>query len=225
MKKWDHLPEELKNATVREYYDTLIHKKRYLIMKRTFDILAAVIALIVLSPVFITTSIVIKIDSKGPVLFRQIRITRYGKSFYIYKFRTMVENAERKGPQVTAKDDVRVTKTGRFLRKCRLDEIPQLMNIIAGDMSFVGTRPEVPKYVAHYTDEMKATLLMPAGVTSLTSILYKDEEAFLAGADDVDEVYIRQVLPEKMQYNLSYLRNPGICRDLLIMIKTVLAVL
>ena len=167
----------------------------------------------------------IKMDSQGPVIFKQVRITTYGRKFKIYKFRTMVNNADKMGTQVTTKGDVRVTRIGKFLRKCRLDELPQLINILKGDMTFVGTRPEVEKYVVHYTNEMKATLLLPAGVTSRTSIEYKDEKRLLENAENADEVYINQVLPEKMEYNLKSIKNFSIVEDIKTMFATVFAVI
>ena len=170
MKKWNELPEDLRISEVKEYYDILQCHKISLLAKRIFDIIVAGILLILLFPVFLALSLMIKLDSQGPVIFKQVRITTYGRKFKIYKFRTMVNNADKMGTQVTTKGDVRVTRIGKFLRKCRLDELPQLINILKGDMTFVGTRPEVEKYVVHYTNEMKATLLLPAGVTSRTSI-------------------------------------------------------
>jgi len=157
-------------------------------------------------------------------MFRQIRITQYGKKFRIYKFRTMIPDAEAAGSQVTAKNDMRVTGAGKFLRKYRFDEIPQLLNVIAGDMSFVGTRPEVVKYVGHYTDEMTATLLLPAGITSEASILYKDEEKLLSDAENTDAVYIEKILPQKMKYNLDAIEQFGFFSDIKTMLRTVAAV-
>ena len=179
LKDWEQLPEKLQLAEVKPYYEVLKKKKLSLILKRIFDIVVSFIMLIILSPVFVFLGIAIKIDSKGPVFFRQERITQYGKTFKIFKFRTMVNNAEKLGTQVTVGNDARITKVGKFIRDCRLDEIAQLLNILTGDMTFVGTRPEVRKYVNHYTKEMMATLLLPAGVTSLASIYYKDEAKLL----------------------------------------------
>ena len=193
-------------------------------MKRIFDIVLAIIILIILSPLFIVLSIAVKIDSNGPIMFRQTRVTQYGKRFKIFKFRTMVDNADKIGSQITTKNDKRVTRVGKILRKYRLDEIPQLFNIIAGDMSFVGTRPEVPKYVEKYTEEMMATLLLPAGVTSEASIQYKDEELFLSEVNDVDVIYINKVLPEKMKYNLKSIREFSLLSDIRTMFKTLITV-
>ena len=167
----------------------------------------------------------IKLDSEGPVLFKQVRVTSYGKKFKIWKFRTMVNNADKIGTQVTTKDDSRITRVGHLLRKVRLDELPQLFNVLAGDMTFVGTRPEVPKYVECYTDEMKATLLLPAGITSRASIEYKDEEKLLQIAENADTVYVQKVLPEKMKYNLREIERYSFWRDIETMICTVFAVI
>lgn len=225
LKKWDDLPESLKNDEVKVYYDILSNKKGSLILKRFFDITGATLLLILLSPLFLILAIVIKADSKGPVFFRQTRVTQYGREFKIYKFRTMVNNAEKLGSQVTTRNDSRVTKVGHFLRKYRLDEISQLINVLIGDMTFVGTRPEVPKYVAAYTNEMMATLLLPAGVTSEASIEYKDEEKLLSSAGNVDEVYINEVLPLKMKYNKKYMQYFKFISDVRVLISTVKAVL
>ena len=222
---WEDLPDNMKNDSVKKYYGLLHKKKLSLFSKRVFDIVVAVAVLIMLSPIFIILSLAIKVDSKGPVMFRQVRVTQYGRQFRIFKFRTMVNNADKMGTQVTTKNDARVTKVGKFLRKSRLDEIPQLLNIIFGDMTFVGTRPEVVKYVDKYTDEMMATLLLPAGVTSEASIQYKDEELLLAHADDADETYINEVLPEKMKYNLRSIETFSFSSDIRTMLRTVAAVL
>lgn len=224
MKKWDSLPESMKTDEVKPYYLALKKKTGSLIVKRLFDIIVSLILLILLSPVFLVISIMIKTDSKGPVMFRQVRVTQYGKTFRIFKFRTMVTDAEKLGTQVTVDNDSRITKTGNRLRKCRLDEIPQLLNILKGEMSFVGTRPEVEKYVNCYTPEMMAILLLPAGVTSTASIAYKDEDRLLKDAVSPDDVYVKQILPEKMKYNLEYLKNFGFFYDIRVMIRTVTAV-
>ena len=214
----------MQNADVRKYYDILEKRKSALFLKRAFDVIASVILIIVLSPAFIAIWFVIKCDSHGGAIFKQKRVTRYGKEFNVFKFRTMVINAESLGSQVTSSGDPRITKCGVWLRKFRLDELPQLFNILTGDLSFVGVRPEVPRYVKHYTPEMTATLLMPAGVTSMTSILYKDESKLLENSENPDETYIGEILPAKMKYNLEYIQNFGFWYDLKIMIKTVFAV-
>lgn len=225
MKKWNELPTELQVEEIREYYDILQKKSFSLIIKRVFDILLSGIMIIILSPVMIVLALLIKLDSKGPVMFRQRRVTTYNRVFRIFKFRTMVVNAESKGTQVTTNNDPRVTKIGKLIRGCRLDELPQLFNVFLGDMTFVGTRPEVEKYVAAYTPEMMATLLLPAGITSEASIKYKDEERLLEAAENTDEVYINTVLPEKMKYNLDAIRNFSFWRDIGIMFSTLFAVL
>ncbi len=224
LKKWDLLPENMKTEEVKPYYLSLKKKTGSLIAKRIFDILVSLVLLILLSPVLIVISIMIKADSKGPVMFRQVRVTQYGKTFRIFKFRTMVTDAEKLGSQVTVDGDSRITKMGNRLRKCRLDELPQLLNILKGEMTFVGTRPEVEKYVNCYTPEMMATLLLPAGVTSTASIAYKDEDRLLKDAVSPDEVYVEQILPKKMEYNFEYLKNFGFFYDIKVMIKTVTAV-
>ena len=225
MKKWSELPQNMQSDAVREYYDILNSKTVSLIFKRLFDIIVSSVLIIVCSPIMLILAICIKIDSKGPVMFRQRRVTTYNRVFRIFKFRTMVNDAEKKGTQVTTNNDPRVTKVGKLIRGCRLDELPQLFNVFLGDMTFVGTRPEVEKYVAAYTDEMMATLLLPAGITSVASIKYKDEERLLEAAENTDEVYINEVLPEKMKYNLEALKNFSFFGDIKIMFQTVFAVL
>ena len=224
LKKWEDLPPEMQCDEVREYYDILKKKQVSLFFKRAFDIVVSLIMLIILSPIFLILAIAIKIDSPGPVFYRQERVTQYGRHFRIFKFRSMVNNADKSGTAVTVKDDCRITKTGRFIRKFRLDEISQLIDVLRGTMTFVGTRPEVPKYVEHYTPEMVATLLLPAGVTSLASIYYKDEAELLDAADDPDRTYIAEVLPRKMEYNLRELREFGFWKQIGVMVKTVGAV-
>ena len=224
LKQWEKLPDIMRTPEVAKYYRILKKKPLSLFLKRLFDILFSLILIVLLSPLMLFITIWIKCDSKGPVMFRQVRITTAGKEFRIFKFRTMVVDAEKLGTQVTVGQDPRITRSGRFLRKLRLDELPQLFNVLAGDMSFVGTRP-VPHYVEQYTPEMWATLLLPAGITSEASIEYKDEDRLLEGAEDVDRVYMEEVLPEKMKYNLRYLERFQVLRDFVIMIETVIAVL
>lgn len=224
LREWDDLPENMRNESVRSYYEALYEKRFSLLAKRIFDTIVAIITLIILSPALFVISIAIKLDSQGPVIFRQVRVTQYGKQFRIFKFRTMVNNADRLGAQVTTKDDVRVTKIGKILRKFRLDEFPQLINIILGDMSFVGTRPEVVKYAERYTDEMRATLLLPAGVTSEASIQYKDEEKLLENAEDADEMYLKYILPAKMKHNLKSLEEFSLINEIGTMIMTLAAI-
>lgn len=227
--KYEKLPENLKNEKVKEYYDILSKKKISLVIKRIFDIIVALILLILLSPIILILAIMIKIDSKGPVFYRQERITTYGKIFRIFKFRTMVQNADKVGTLVTVGNDIRITSVGKLIRKVRLDELPQLINVLKGEMTFVGTRPEVKKYVDKYTDEMKATLLMPAGITSVASIKYKDEDEILEKAKqkgkDIDLAYVEDVLPEKMKYNLEYISKFSFWYDIKVCIDTVIGVL
>ena len=222
--KWEALPEAMQTPQVREYYDILDKKRGSLFCKRVFDIVVSAVMLVLLSPVFLVLAVVIKLDSPGPVFYRQVRLTQYGKPFRIFKFRTMVQGAD-KGSQVTVGGDSRITRVGRVIRKCRLDEIGQLLDVFRGTMTFVGTRPEVPKYAASYTPEMMATFLLPAGVTSLTSIYYKDEERLLSGAEDSDRVYVEKILPGKMRYNLEGIRSFGFFKDIKIMGMTFLAML
>lgn len=225
MCKWDKLPQNMQVEEVKKYYEILQKHKVSLILKRLSDIIVAGVLFVILSPLLLILAICIKLDSKGPVFFRQVRVTKYGKTFRIFKFRTMVNNADKVGTQVTTKGDVRITKVGKVLRGCRLDELPQLLNILAGDMTFVGTRPEVEKYVAYYTNEMKATLLLPAGVTSRASIEYKDEDKLLESAENADQVYIEQILPEKMKYNLQAIEQFSFWQDIKTMFATVAAVI
>lgn len=225
LREWEKLPKFMQTTEIYPYYEILNKKRLSLFVKRIFDIVVSLFMLIVLSPILIILSILIVCDSKGGVFYRQERVTQYGRKFRIFKFRTMVANADKIGTQVTVSNDSRVTKIGNKLRKCRLDELPQLINILIGDMTFVGTRPEVTKYVEKYTPKMQATLLLPAGVTSIASIKYKDEAELLYKADDVDKVYIEQVLPEKMKYNLQSIKEFSISEDLKTMLKTVNAVI
>lgn len=212
-------------ADISRYRELLSKKKGSLILKRAFDILCSLILLLILSPVMLILSVMIVCDSKGGVFYRQERVTTNGKIFKIFKFRTMVKDADKKGTLVTVGNDARITRVGKLLRKARLDEFPQLINVLKGEMSFVGTRPEVKKYVDRYTEEMYATLLMPAGITSTASIMYKDEDEILNNCEDVDETYVTKVLPEKMKYNLEYIENFNFFYDIKIMFQTFWAVI
>lgn len=227
LRRWEEIPEWMRTPEVGRYYDVLNRKRGSLFAKRIFDVVMAGILLVLLSPVFGVIAFLIERDSKGGVLYRQERVTSYGKRFRIHKFRTMAAGSDRMGTQVTLDHDSRITRVGTFLRKYRLDELPQLLDVLNGNMSFVGVRPEVPKYVDCYTEKMKATLLLPAGITSEASIRYKDEARLLAGAMDAaeaDRIYVERVLPGKMQYNLQALRRFGIWNDLRVMVWTVGAV-
>ena len=221
MKAFDKLPEEFQNDEVRRYYDILSKKQASVIFKRAFDLFVSVILLIFLIIPIAVIAIAVKCDSKGPVMFRQERVTKYGRRFKIFKFRTMVVNAESLGTMVTTDSDSRVTRIGRKLRKYRLDELPQVFNVLSGSMTVVGTRPEVPKYVDMYEDKYYATLLLPAGITSLASIMYKDEEQLLASTEDADKVYVETILPEKMKYNLEYTEHFSFGSYVKLMFKTV----
>lgn len=222
--KWEELPDDIKTEVVRPYYDALSKRKAGLFFKRVLDIIAAIDLIILLGIPMLIIAIMIKCDSKGPVFFRQERVTSYGVRFRIHKFRTMVNNADKIGTSVTVDNDNRITKIGSKLRNHRLDEFPQLFDVLSGDMSFVGTRPEVVKYVDRYSDEMKATLLMPAGITSIASIEYKDEAELLEKAEDADEVYVNAILPAKMEYNLKSVKEFGFFKDIGVLFKTVAAV-
>lgn len=227
LRKWEELPTFMQTEEVRPYYEKLSRKWFSLFVKRIFDFAVSSVMLVILSPALLVLAVMIKKDSEGPVFYRQERITQYGKKFRIYKFRTMVVNADRIGSLVTVGEDPRITKMGRKLRGCRLDELPQLINIWKGEMTFVGTRPEVEKYVKKYTPEMMATLLLPAGVTSEASIQYKDEDKLLAdvSGEDADRVYVEKILPEKMKWNLEEIKKFGFFREIGTMVKTVVAVM
>ena len=223
---WNELPDSMRNSTVRPYYDALCKKEKQLCIKRMFDVGVSVFLLILLLPLLVGIAIAVGTTSEGGVFFLQERVTAYGKRFRIIKFRTMVKDAPDIGTSVTTDGDARVTEVGEFLRKYRLDELPQLINIIVGDMSLVGTRPEVPKYVDEYTPQMMATLLMPAGVTSEASIRYKDEAEKLSNADEdeIDRIYVDEILPEKMKYNLEYVEKYSVLNDLKLCVMTVIQV-
>ena len=225
LKKWEDLPDDLRTDAVRPYYDLLAKRRGSLALKRCFDVVVSAVMLLILAPVFLVLAIAIKLDPPGPGFYRQVRVTQYGEEFRIFKFRSMVSDADKRGSLVTVSGDSRITRVGHFIRNCRLDELCQLIDIFRGTITFVGTRPEVPKYVPAYTPEMMATLLLPAGVTSQARILYKDEAELLDAADDVDAVYIRDVLPGKMKYNLDALKNFSFFSDIATMFQTVFAVL
>lgn len=224
LKRWDELPDFMRVPEVRPYWERLWRKRWQLVLKRCFDLMAALILLVVLAIPMGIIALLIKLDSRGPVFYRQERVTTYGRHFRIHKFRTMVNGADRIGPALTVGTDRRITGIGRKLRSLRLDEFPQLFDVLSGDMSFVGTRPEAVKYVEQYLPEYNATLLMPAGITSEASIRYKDEEKLLNGADDIDRVYMEDILPIKMTWNLESVRRFRFLREILTMIRTVLAV-
>ena len=227
LKKWEELPSFMQTEEVRPYYEKLQKKRFSLSVKRVFDFTVSSIMLVILSPALLILAVLIKRDSKGPVFYRQERITQYGRKFRIYKFRTMVVNADQIGSLVTVGEDPRITKIGKRLRGCRLDELPQLINIWKGEMTFVGTRPEVEKYVKEYSPEMMATLLLPAGVTSEASIQYKDEDKLLknVSGEEADRVYVEKILPEKMKWNLQEIKRFGFMREIGTMIRTVMVII
>lgn len=225
LKKWADLPEFMQIDEVKPYYEVLQKKKVSLILKRLFDLVGGLILLCILAIPMLIIAVMIKLDSEGPIFYRQERITTYGKHFRIHKFRTMVNNADRIGAAVTVGNDSRITKVGAALRGCRLDELPQVFDLISGNMSFVGTRPEAVKYVERYKPEYMATLLLPAGITSEASIRYKDEAELLDAAEDVDRVYTEDVLPGKMKYNLESIKSFSFIGDIITMVRTVFAVL
>lgn len=224
LKNWEELPEFIRNDEVRPYYEVLKKKKISLILKRTVDLIGGLLLFILLAIPMGIIAICIKLDSEGPVFYRQERVTTYGKHFKIHKFRTMVSNADKIGTTVTVGNDSRITKVGKKLRSYRLDELPQVLDLISGSMSFVGTRPEAVKYVEQYKNEYMATLLLPAGITSEASIRYKDEAQLLDSARDVDRTYVEDILPGKMKYNLDSIRNYSFLGDIVTMIRTVFAV-
>ena len=225
LRKWEELPSFMQCDEVRKYYDILSKKKISLRLKRIFDVVMAEILLVIFAIPMLIIAMMIKLDSPGPVFYRQERVTAYGKKFKIHKFRTMVNHADKMGTAVTVQNDSRITKIGAKLRDLRIDELPQLLDVLNGDMSFVGTRPETVKYVRKYTKEMRATLLLPAGITSEASIRYKDEAKLLDEAENADEVYVKKILPEKMKYNLESIMKFGFLRDIKMMLLTVSAIL
>lgn len=225
LKDWNELPDFMRVPEVRPYYDVLKKKQASLLLKRIFDFVTAVLLFLILAIPMVLIAVWIKLDSEGPVFYRQERVTTYGKHFRIHKFRTMVNNADKIGTAVTVSGDARITKVGQKLRDLRLDELPQVFDVLEGNMSFVGTRPEAVKYVERYKAEYCATLLLPAGITSEASIRYKDEALLLDTAKDVDKVYVEQVLPAKMKWNLQTIQQFGFVTDVVTMVRTVYAVL
>lgn len=221
MPEFQKLPKELQCDEVKHYYDILKTKTSSLVAKRIFDIILSVFVIIILLLPMALISVLIKCTSKGPVIYKQVRVTTFGKEFKIFKFRSMRTDADAKGELLTVGEDARVTKIGRFLRKFRLDELPQIFHVLSGKMTVVGTRPEVPKFTEKYSEDMLATFLLPAGVTSLASIKFKDEAELLAKASDVDKAYVEQILPEKMKYNLEYIENFSFFTDIKLIFKTV----
>ncbi|MDO4899159.1 sugar transferase [Actinomyces sp.] len=224
MPPWHELPQDMQDEAVRPYYEYLVSRERDLRMKRLLDLVGAGTLIVLLGWLFVILPVVIKLDSPGPIFFRQVRVTQFGKEFQIHKFRTMFDRQSASAFQVTVNDDPRITRVGSLMRRYRIDEIGQLIDIMQGNMTFVGTRPEVPEYVREYTPEMKATLLLPAGVTSTASIVFRDEAQLLTSVDDVRRTYIDKILPAKMRYNLDDIRNFSVARDMRIVVETIRAV-
>lgn len=225
LRDWDDLPDFMRTKEVRPYYNILKKHEKELYLKRAFDVVAASILLVLLAPIMLVVAVWIKLDSPGPVFFRQTRITQYGKEFRIFKFRTMVNNADKMGSAVTVGNDSRITKVGAIIRNYRIDEFPQLFNVLSGDMSFVGARPEVRKYVEAYTNAMFATLLLPAGITNEASIRFKDEGLILAESEDSDKTYIMEILPDKMMICLESLSSFSSLSEFKVLFKTIIAVI
>ena len=219
MPKFESLPDCMQTQQLRRYYDILLKKRPSLVLKRISDVILSLVLIVILLLPMAIIAVVVKATSRGKVIFRQTRVTKYGRNFKILKFRTMTVAS-----RITLKNDSRITRCGAFLRKYRLDELPQLFNVLAGQMSFVGTRPEVPEYVARYTPEMYATLLMPAGITSLASLKFKDESELLSSGNNTDDDYVNVILPQKMELNLKYIEDFSIPCDIKIMLKTVVGV-
>lgn len=225
LRKWEDLPDFMRTDEVRPYYEILNKRRGSLVLKRMMDLVGGLLLLVLLAIPMAIIAVMIKLDSEGPVFYRQERITTYGKHFKIHKFRTMVSNADKIGTAVTVGNDSRITKVGAKLRGCRLDELPQVLDLISGDMSFVGTRPEAVKYVEKYKPEYMATLLLPAGITSEASIRYKDEAELLEAATDPDRVYVEEIVPQKMKFNLQAIEKFSFWGDISTMFRTVFAVL
>lgn len=193
-------------------------------LKRAMDVVVSAAALLVLWPVFLIIALAIKVDDPGPVFYRQERVGRGGKTFRIFKFRSMVADADKKGLQITVGRDSRITRVGAFLRKTKLDELAQLLNVFAGQMSFVGPRPEVPRYVAMYTPYQRQVLLVRPGITDYASIAYRNENDMLEGAEDPERMYIETIMPAKIELNMKYLHEISPLADIRLMVKTVAAV-
>lgn len=203
----------------------LARRRPQLIAKRAMDIAISAAALCVLWPVFLLIALAIVIDDPGPVFYRQVRVGRGGRPFRIFKFRTMVVDADKKGLSITVGRDSRITRVGAFLRKTKLDELAQLLNVLYGQMSFVGPRPEVPRYVELYTPYQRQVLLVRPGITDYASIAYRNENDLLAGADDPEKMYIETIMPDKIELNMKYLREISPLADLRLILKTVIAVI
>ena len=202
----------------------LARRRPQLIAKRVMDIAISAAALCVLWPVFLLIALAIVIDDPGPVFYRQVRVGRGGRPFRIFKFRTMVVDADKKGLSITVGRDSRITRVGAFLRKTKLDELAQLLNVLCGQMSFVGPRPEVPRYVELYTPYQRQVLLVRPGITDYASIAYRNENDLLAGADDPERMYIEEIMPAKIELNMRYLHEISPLSDIRLILKTIAAV-
>ena len=203
----------------------LQRRRPQLAAKRAMDIVISAAALCVLWPVLLLIALAIVVDDPGPVFYRQVRVGRGGKPFRIFKFRTMVVDADKKGLSITVGRDSRITRVGAFLRKTKLDELAQLLNVLCGQMSFVGPRPEVPRYVELYTPYQRQVLLVRPGITDYASIAYRNENDLLAGADDPERMYIETIMPDKIELNMKYLREISPLTDVRLILRTVLAVI
>ena len=221
---YQELPDSMKNEYSQKYLVLLKRRRISLAGKRVFDLVVSFLILAVLSPILLLLALAIKLDSKGPVFYRQVRVGRYNTDFKIFKFRTMVQNADRIGPALTIGEDSRITRVGRLIRKLRLDEFSQLLNVLGGSMSLVGPRPEVRKYVEVYTPEYLATLLVRPGITATSSIAFKDEDKLLNSGGNPEQIYVEQILPPKMALNLEYLKDITVWNDIKIMFQTLTAV-
>jgi lipopolysaccharide/colanic/teichoic acid biosynthesis glycosyltransferase len=215
----------MQNEYTRRYWELLQKHKIRLFAKRFFDIAASAVILLILSPLLLVLTAAVKLDSPGPVFYRQTRVGRYGSDFKIFKFRTMVQNADQIGPPLTMGKDPRITRVGRFIRKCRMDEVSQLLNVLNGSMSLVGPRPEVRRYVDAYQPEYMATLLIRPGITAPSSIAFKDEDKLLNAGGNPEAIYVEKILPPKMALNLEYINHLSVFRDIKIMFQTVAAII
>ena len=207
-------------------FDALMRKKRVaLFFKRAFDLFASGLGLCVLILPFLILAFLIRVSSEGPVFFRQVRVGKGGKEFRIFKFRTMVADAEKRGLQITVGQDARITGIGKFLRKTKLDELPQLINVFFGQMSFVGPRPEVPKYVNLYDAYQRNILRIRPGITELASIVYRNESEVLEKSENPEETYIHEIMPEKIRLNLQYMQKMNVFYDVYLILKTFFAII
>ena len=214
-----------KNDRPMDIADVLARRKPQLIAKRAMDIVLSACALAVLWPLLLLIALAIWIDDPGPVFYRQVRVGRNGKTFRIFKFRSMVMDADKKGLAITVGRDSRITRVGAVLRKTKLDELAQLLNVLFGQMSFVGPRPEVPKYVELYTPYQRQVLLVRPGITDYASIAYRNENDLLAGAPNPETMYIEQIMPNKIELNMKYLREISPLADIRLILKTIVAVI